>query len=66
MLEKMEEKLNDSEMNWLINDYGLFAGTREKRRNRGGEKRRHSQVWLCTDALRRMCLGSEDQRRKRG
>ena len=28
MLEEIEEELNDSEVNWLINDYDLFAGTK--------------------------------------
>ena len=37
MLEEMEEKLNDLEVNWLINDYGLLQRTEEeKQRKRGG------------------------------
>jgi hypothetical protein len=32
MLEEMEEELNDLEVDWLIDDYGLFAGTKEEKR----------------------------------
>ena len=38
MLEEMEEELNDLEVNRLIDDYGLFVGTKEESRNREGRR----------------------------
>jgi hypothetical protein len=37
MLEEMEEELNDLEVDWLIDDYELFAGDKRRKTKKMGE-----------------------------
>jgi hypothetical protein len=46
MLEEMEEELNDLEVDWLIDDYELFAGDKRRETEKG-------EARVCVELVRR-------------